>query len=55
MKYDATTDPKWDSISFMRDSHGINWVEKFVSSRRMCCIFCNDTEGRKKKKVSLSI
>lgn len=39
VKYEATTDPKCDSISFMRDSHGINWVEKFVNSRRMCCIF----------------
>jgi hypothetical protein len=33
MKYDATTDPKRDSISFMRISHGINSAQKLKNSR----------------------
>jgi len=33
MKYDATTDPKRDSISFMRISQGISRAQKLKNSR----------------------
>lgn len=42
VKYDATTDPKCDSISFIRSCHGTKMVEKFKSSLRKCCHFYNE-------------
>lgn len=39
MKYDATTDPKWDSISFIFSSHGMNHIDIFAISRRYFCHF----------------
>lgn len=32
VKYEATTEPKCDSISFIRNSHGIRSVDKFADS-----------------------
>lgn len=34
VKYDATTEPKCDSISLIRNCHGMNTVEILINSRR---------------------
>lgn len=39
MKYEATTEPKCDSISFIFSSHGINHMDKLAISRFQCCHF----------------
>lgn len=33
IKYEATTEPKWDSISFIFSSHGMNQLERLAASR----------------------
>lgn len=39
VKYDATAEPKCDSISLIRSCHATNNVDKFANSRRKCCHF----------------
>lgn len=42
VKYEATTVPKCDSISFIRNSQGIKRFIKLIISRFVCCHFCNN-------------
>lgn len=55
VKYEATAEPKCDSISFMRNSHGISHVWRFTISLRQYCHFCiRDKWDKIKKKSNLS-
>lgn len=41
VKQEATTEPKCDSISLMRSSHGMSKFEVFAASRFICCQYQN--------------
>lgn len=39
VKYDATAEPKCDSISLIRSCHATKIVDKLANSLRKCCHF----------------